>query len=329
MSHTLKMDEFLVPDIIQDLELVEEEISTNLSSDTVLLEQIASHLISAGGKRVRPALVLLSYRAAGGTNIRDVIPIAAALELIHTASLIHDDINDESMYRRGMISTNRKYGEHNALIGGDFLFIKAFRLGGQYDWEIVKIIADACSQLTEGEIRQYDSRYKIGLTIEEYLQIINKKTASLITGCARAGALISKAPPEYVDALTNFANNIGMAFQITDDLLDVLGDPGKTGKPRGNDIREGQLSIITIRALEKLSGKEMERLETIIKAVENADDEIEQAITIISSTDAADHARSIAQEYGEKALDSLKSLPESDYRDNLELIGEMILERSY
>lgn len=324
-----KMEDYLIEEIIKGLEIVEEEIIDSLHSDQDLLSKIASYLIKAGGKRVRPALVLLSFRAAGGDDVKKVIPIAAAIELIHTASLIHDDINDDSMFRRGILTANREFGNPNALIAGDFLFVKAFRIGGKYDWDIVKILADACAKLAEGEILQAQNRYNTEMTIDEYLRTINKKTASLITACARVGAILSGASQEEIEALTNYAINIGMAFQIRDDILDITGDKEITGKSIGTDIREGQLSILTIQALKDASEEERRELKRIIKKKENTEEEIERAISIVKNTDALDTAHSLAKDYARRAMYELNRLKESDYRDNLELIIEMICERYY
>jgi geranylgeranyl pyrophosphate synthase len=323
------IDDYLIEDIIHDLLLVDEEILTHLQSEPPLLGEIGYYLISAGGKRVRPALTLLSFRAAGTQPIEVVVPIAAAIELIHTASLIHDDINDGTDLRRGILTANRKFGNSSALVAGDYLFVKAFRIGGKYDWEIVRIIADACALLAEGEIQQDLNQYNTDLSINEYLDTIHKKTASLISACSQVGAVLSGASSEIVEALTKFAFNIGMAFQITDDMLDVKGVEADTGKPTGNDIRDGQLSVVSIKALEQLKGDTKDELQTIIRKKENSDDEIKRAIDLIMSTDSMTFADTMANEYADKARDELHKLDESDYRDNLELIIEMIIQRSF
>lgn len=329
MSSPHDMEEFLVQDIVADLKLVEEEMLSHLRSEPVLLGEIASYLVKAGGKRVRPAMTLLSFKAAGGDDVQKVIPIAAAIELIHTASLIHDDINDGTNLRRGILTANKKYGNSSALVAGDFLFVKAFRIGGSYDWEIVKIIADACSQLAEGEIQQDLNQYNTNLTEVEYLDTINKKTASLITACSKVGAVLSGASQERIAALSDYAHSIGLAFQITDDILDVTGEEGDIGKPVGNDVRDGQLSIVTIKALELAGSEKRSELEAIIRNKGNTQDEIDRAIEIIKGTDALDHAYALAQKYADGARESLLILDESDYRDNLELNIEMILGRYY
>ena len=331
MKLSQEMGDALVPVILEDLKLVEQEIFDHLGSDPPLLGEIARYLIKAGGKRVRPALVLLGFRAAGGEDVRRVIPIAAAIELIHTASLIHDDINDGSEMRRGQLTTNRRYGDTNALVAGDFLFVKAFRIGGMYDWEVVKIIADACTELAEGEVLQDGNRYNASLTPDEYLTTIRKKTASLIDACVTVGAWLSDADQPLIDALGSYARNLGMAFQITDDILDVKEASTTLGKPRGNDIREGQLSIVTITALEMLGSPERDELKAILgsRNTTTSADEINRAIELIQGTEALDASYRLARTYADRALEELMKLPETEFRDNLELLIEMIMNRFF
>lgn len=329
MKLTLEISDLLDEEIIKDLELVEEEIYKNLKSNPKLLGDIAGYLINAGGKRIRPALILLSYKAFGGKDINEVIPIAVAIEMIHTASLLHDDINDKSMLRRGILTANRKFGQLNALVAGDFLFVKAFRIGGMYDWEIVKIIADACANLGEGEILQNSNRYNIELTMDTYLETIDKKTSSLIKACLKIGAVLAKAPLEQVQAINNYGYNIGMAFQITDDILDIIGDENKIGKSVGKDLLEGQLCALSIYAIKNSTSDDIKILKKIIMKKKNTDEEIKIGISIIKNSNAVDYAYKLAEKYAKNAHEELKKIPESDYRDNLELFIEIIMERNY
>jgi geranylgeranyl pyrophosphate synthase len=329
MDTKAKMAEFLDEQIIGDLDLVEKVIFESFESEVELLKDISSYLVRAGGKRVRPAFVLLSFRAVGGEEIQKVVPIAAAIEMIHTATIIHDDINDNCMIRRGMPSVNQKFGLPKALVAGDFLFAKAFRIGGSYDWEIVKIIADACANLAEGEILQSTNRYNVELTLNDYKNTIAKKTASLISACGAVGAILGDAPKNKVDALWSYGHNIGMTFQVIDDILDLEGSKEETGKPRGTDIREGQLSVPLIRAFSALEPKKREELSVIINKHDNNEEDIERAITLINETDAISFSRDMAEEFGTKARDALDILSDSDYRDNLELLIDAVIERNY
>ena len=329
MSIKLEISDLLDEETIKDLELVEEEIHKNIESNPQLLGEIAGYLINAGGKRIRPALVLLSYKAHSGKNVKEVVPIAAAIELIHTASLLHDDINDKSMLRRGQITANRKYGQLNALVAGDFLFVKAFRIGGMYEWEIVKTIADACTNLGEGEILQNLYKYDTNLTMETYLETIDKKTSSLIKACLKIGAILAQAPIEQVEAIFNYGYNIGMAFQITDDILDIIAEENQFGKPIGKDISEGQLCALSIHAFKNSSSEKVETLEKYFKNKENTEEEIKEAISIIKDSNAVNFSYELAKKYADKAHEELKKIPPSDYRDHLELFIEIIMERNY
>jgi geranylgeranyl pyrophosphate synthase len=329
MDRKAKMAEYLHEQVIEDLDSVEKFIFENLHTDIELLGEMSRYLLEAGGKRVRPAFVLLTFRAVGGKDIQNVIPIAAAIEMIHTATLIHDDINDTSTTRRGTPSLNQKFGLSKALVAGDFVFVKAFRIGGAYDWEIVKIIADACANLTEGEVSQSLNRYNVNLTLEEYKDTIGKKTASLISACGAVGAVLAGAGEEVVDALSSFGHNIGMAFQIIDDILDLEGDMSKTGKPRGTDIREGQLSVPLIRSLSVLEPERGGELSGIIAKMENTEEEIDRAIAMVRGTDALEFSRNLANNYGKKAREALNVLSDSDYKDNLELLIDAVIERNY
>lgn len=329
MKFKYKISDFLDHETLKELELVEEEIHRNIKSNPKLLGEVASYIIDAGGKRIRPALVLLSYKAFGGKDIDKVIPISAAIELIHTASLLHDDINDKSLLRRGKITANRKFGQLNALVAGDFLFVKAFRIGGMYDWEIVKIIADACTNLGEGEILQNLNRYNSELTLETYLETIDKKTSSLIKACLKIGAVLAKAPKKEVEAIYNYGYNIGMAFQITDDILDIIGDESKLGKSVGKDIAEGQLCVLSIYALKNCSKENREKLKKYFIKKGNTKEEIKEAIEIIKNSNAVDFAYKLAEKYAENARFELLKIPRSGYRDNLELFIDIIMERNY
>ena len=327
MEPTKDFSDFIDDELRQDLDVVEEEIHNNLRSEAPALSEAALYLIKAGGKRIRPAFILLAYRCVGGRNIEEAIPISAAIEFIHTASLIHDDINDDGRMRRGIPVTHQRFGNTKALVAGDFLFVKAFEIGGRYDYEIIKIIAEACSNLAEGEVLQNNARYNTDLDVDRYLTIIYKKTGSLISACLEIGAVLGKANQELRQALEGFGHNIGLAFQITDDVLDVLGEKEKTGKIQGIDLREGQLSLPIIYALKSLPEKERAFLEDVIKREKNTNEEIETALALIKGSGAVDRSYATAMEYAQKAKAAVEILPESCYKDHFQLIVEYIIER--
>src|SRR5436309_6860521 len=222
-----------------ELNLVEQRIRESLASEEPLLTEIAEYVIASGGKRARPLVTLLAVKSVGGKSVGRVVDIAAALELIHSASLIHDDINDGGMERRGRPAAYLKFGIQEALVTGDFMFTKAFRIGGKFDDDIVDMTARVAAGLAEGEIRQRRHVGDVNLTREEYLNIISRKTAMPVATAARVGAILGAAPTEHVEAAGAYGLNLGLAFQIVDDILDVVGDGTTLGKRPGMDIKEG------------------------------------------------------------------------------------------
>src|SRR5436853_4395157 len=222
-----------------------------LMSREPLLSEVALHLIQGGGKQVRPAVALLVFKACGGHDVTDMIDVAIALELIHSATLFHDDIIDGGETRRGRPSAFRRYGLALTLVTGDFLFSKAFELCGRFEERIVRWAADACISLTEGEIMQGRFRRNPAVTVDDYLEIIARKTASLFSQGARVAAHLAGVGEQTSEAMWACGFNIGMAFQVIDDLLDVEGDEGLTGKPVGIDLRDGNPSLPLILALER------------------------------------------------------------------------------
>src|SRR3989337_2257194 len=197
----------------EELALVERKIRESIVSDESLLTDIASYVIGSGGKRIRPLVTLLSFQALGGKDVRQAVDLATALELIHSATLIHDDINDGGETRRGRVAAYKKFGLQNALVTGDFLFVKAFGIGGEFDAGIVELTADACAALAAGEVR--------------------RKTALPIMAGAKIAGLLAGARLEHVEAVGDYGLYLGIAFQIVDDILDVIGDGARLGKPAG------------------------------------------------------------------------------------------------
>src|SRR5207249_10668467 len=219
--------------VAREMALVEARIRESIVSEEPLLEDIARYVIEAGGKRIRPIVTLLSFKTLGGRVMRQAIDLAAALELIHSATLIHDDINDGGDMRRGRLAAYKKFGLQNALVTGDFLFVKAFGIGGRFDDDIVEITANVCAALAEGEIRQKRHAHDTGVTRSEYLDIIQRKTALPMSAGARVAGLLANARLEHIEAVGDYGINLGMAFQIVDDVLDVVGDASRLGKPPG------------------------------------------------------------------------------------------------
>jgi geranylgeranyl pyrophosphate synthase len=245
--------------VLKELALVEQKIRESLVSEEPLLTDIATYVIAAGGKRIRPTVTLLSFKALSGKDIRQAVDLAAALELIHSATLIHDDINDGGDMRRGRPAAYKKFGLQNALVTGDFLFVKAFGIGGKFDPDIVEITANACAALAEGEIRQKRHAFDTSVTKDEYVDIIRRKTALPIMAGAKIAGLLAGARLEDVDAVGDYGLHLGIAFQIVDDILDIIGDGARLGKPSGTDVKEGNVTLPVIHALN--NGNQIDKAE--------------------------------------------------------------------
>jgi geranylgeranyl pyrophosphate synthase len=311
--------------VAEELELVEENLIRSVRSAEQTLTDIASHLICGGGKRVRPMITLLAYRAFGGKNVEDIVDIATAIELIHTATLLHDDIIDGAETRRGKESAYKKFGLKSTLVAGDFLFIKAFEFAGKFDETVVQWTADACTRLTEGEILQGFFNRNTDVTVADYLEIVKRKTASLFQTGAKIGVYLAGANPALVEQMDQYGLNLGIAFQIIDDVLDVIGHKELLGKPTGIDLRDGNPSLPIILAKNA-------KQRTVTEAFESShptDQKIRQAIEAIGRGTVIDEAKALSRSYAEKALGPVKKLPPSLYRNGLKSLIQLITERNF
>ncbi|HWP59464.1 MAG TPA: polyprenyl synthetase family protein [Candidatus Acidoferrales bacterium] len=288
-----------------------------------MLTEISSHLIHSGGKRIRPVISLLAFKGCGGKKLADIIDIATALELIHTATLLHDDIIDGAEIRRGKESAFKRFGLKATLVTGDFLFIKAFEFAGKFDDTVVQWTADACTRLTEGEMLQGFFNRNRNATPKDYLEIVKKKTASLFETGAKVGAYLAGAPAPLIEAVGQYALNLGIAFQIVDDVLDIVGQRQVLGKPTGMDLRDGNPSIPIILALRNGDRDVLEAFQNSA----NREDQIERALESLIRSPAIPEALALSRTYSERALRSLGKLPPSDYRDALESLIHLIANR--
>ncbi|RLG57577.1 MAG: polyprenyl synthetase family protein [Candidatus Hydrothermarchaeota archaeon] len=289
------------------------------------------YLLTARGKRIRPILTILSYKAVGEEKkkIEEVLPIAMALELIHTATIIHDDIIDKSPMRRGLPTVNYKWGEDVAIIAGDLLFSKAFGIIGSHPIrELSKIVSKACIELAEGEILESLHTSDTEMTEEVYLEIIERKTASLFEACTRCGAIVGKGSEEEIEALSKFGFLIGIGFQMTDDALDIAGEL-KLGKPIGIDICLGKPTFVILHAIKEAKGKDKETLKRIIQDRSCSSHDIKTALKIIKSTNSLKYASERAKYFIKKAKDNLKVLRESDAKKKLEFIADYVISREF
>jgi octaprenyl-diphosphate synthase len=309
--------------VARELELVEQTLARAIGSKEQSLTDIAAHLIDGGGKRVRPMVTLLAHLALGGKGTQDIIDIATAIELIHTATLLHDDIIDCADTRRGKVSAYKKFGLKSTLVAGDFLFIKAFEFAGKFDENVVQWTADACTLLTEGEILQgyFNRNRAVGLA--DYIEIVKRKTASLFqTGC-KVGAYLAGANAALVDEAESYGLNMGIAFQIVDDVLDVVGHADLLGKPTGMDLRDGNPSLPIILALEDPLVREA------FERAECEENRIAEALEAIKRGPNIERAKDLSRGYAETALASLEKVPPSTYRKGLKTLVRLIIDRDF
>ncbi|MFZ0544947.1 MAG: polyprenyl synthetase family protein [Candidatus Promineifilaceae bacterium] len=303
--------------IERELDAVEKLLNDVVCSEVGLLQDASQHIIVSGGKRIRPRLTLLAYLAANGQNLSSAIPLAAAVELVHTATLVHDDINDHSMTRRGKITVHARWGRTFALLTGDYLFSKVYELMAPYGPEYNTLMAGACVELVEGETLQAAAAKAGTINQETYKRIISLKTASLFEASARMGALLAGGDDKTVTALGSYAHNLGLTFQIVDDVLDIMGDPETMGKPTGNDLLQGAGAIMA------QNGKKTEHQ----TAVATAEDPVQTMMARLRESGAVEVARMQAREMARRALQALEQVPPSPARNELGSLVDLVVER--
>jgi octaprenyl-diphosphate synthase len=312
--------------IQKELKMVDDKLREMVKSQEKVLTEASLHVIDAGGKRLRPTVTILSYKALGGTDLQKIVDIAAGFELIHSATLIHDDINDGGSTRRGRETVYKRYGLHDAIVTGDFLFSKAFRLGGTFDKVVVETTADACAALAEGEILQNKYRHRKDLTVDTYLQVAERKTAQPIRAGAMVGAYLAGGTAEQTQALGSYGLDLGIAFQIVDDILDFTGDEKKTGKMVGNDLREGNLTLPSLLAI-KQSDEARKMIIELIGQAEPSQESVRRCAGLVVKSGAIEKARGMGEFYGIEALGHLGCLSNTPYSKGLRDVVGKVLER--
>jgi octaprenyl-diphosphate synthase len=311
------------PTLADAMELVEARLGELLGSREPLLTEISAYLVDSGGKRVRPAVTLMIFRACGGRNLDDIVDVAAALELIHSATLLHDDIIDNSDTRRGRDSAFRKYGLANTLVTGDFVFSRAFQLCARFEEKLIRWAAEACISLTEGEVMQGRFRNNPTVTLDDYLEIISRKTASIFEAGARTAAYLAGAPTEAVEAMARCGFDVGMTFQVVDDLLDIEGKVERVGKPIGIDLREGNPSLPVV-----LSIRDDAEVARIFEKPHPAEADVQTALARIRASGVLDQVRSMAADYAERARRGMSTLRRSSDRDQLVHLVDQLMART-
>lgn len=313
---------------------IDEEIQNSLSTvDPEELKKSTQHLIKAGGKKIRPSMVVLSAVAVGGAP-EEALKTAAAVELIHTFSLIHDDIMDADDMRRGEPSVHVIWGEPMAILAGDTLFSKAFETvletpidNVSYERVVgaLKTVVDSCIKICEGQASDMCFEGNFDVSEEAYMNMIYKKTGALIAAATKSGAIIGGGTPEQVELLSEYGRLVGLAFQIQDDYLDVVSDEENLGKPVGSDIVEGKMTLMVVNALSKASPEDKKELIAILEAED--DTNVTRALELFNKYGSIDYAKNIALDNVNTAKTLLDELEDSEAKESLSMIADFVVER--
>lgn len=304
---------------------VDKIVRHRLQSEVPLVSHVSEYLVAAGGKRLRPALLLLICGALGfDGNHR--LTLAAVVEFIHTATLLHDDVVDESTLRRGRATANSAFGNPASVLVGDFLYSRAFQMMVEVgDMRVMQTLSEATNVIAEGEVLQLMNMHDASLSEESYLRVIRSKTAKLFEASARLAALLAKSPPALEQACAKYGQALGTAFQVIDDLLDYGGDAELMGKNLGDDLREGKATLPLIIAMQRANPADQAVIAGAIQTGSTAD--MPQIMSIVKATGALGATHQAAAAEAQRALDALKNLPSSKYREALEQLASQLLER--
>ncbi len=326
-------------DILQDqmatdMDAVNQMIITHMQSDVPLIPQLASYLIAAGGKRIRPLLTLSCTALFEGDKLEDNMirahKLAACVEFIHTATLLHDDVVDDSDERRGKKSAHMIFGNEASVLVGDFLFSRAFQLmvsDGNLD--ILKILSDASAIIAEGEVMQLAAQNNIETTMDEYIAVIQGKTASLFAAACEVGPVIADQDETIIKTLRDYGMNLGMAFQIIDDVLDYSATQEKLGKAVGDDFREGKMTAPVLFAIQNSDAPQKEFWQRTLGDKNQTENDLASAKDIITQTNALEKGMDLAKTYGDKAIENLSSLPDGSLKQTLVDLVSFTLNREY
>ncbi len=313
--------------ISRELEIVEERLYNLSRSDSETISKAISEVLTAGGKRLRPALLLTAAKACGFTGDR-CINLATVVELIHTASLIHDDVIDNADLRREVPTINSRWGNRVSVLAGDHLYSRVVGiLTEDGDREMTHAVMTAVGSMTSSEVAAIPYQNQVNMTEEKYLSLISGKTASLMSCCCRLGAMLSESRNGNVAALSDYGLNLGMAFQITDDLLDLMDDENALGKSSGNDIREGKMTLPFIYAVGVLKGKDRKWMEDVFKTGQIDGDGLVRMRDIVKMCGGIDYSLKKARDYGRLCKKKLETLAKTAYRDSLASFVDCVVGR--
>lgn len=310
-----------------DMAKVNETIQDQLNSDVTLINQLGLYIVSGGGKRLRPLLALLSARALGYQGEQHIMA-AAFVEFIHTATLLHDDVVDESDMRRGKATANAAFGNAASVLVGDFIYTRSFQMMTKLgSLKILELMSDSVNVIAEGEVQQLINCNDPSVTEADYMQVIYSKTARLFEAATQIGAILSDAPAETELALQNYGKYLGTAFQLIDDVMDYTADGKEMGKNVGDDLAEGKPTLPLLYAMHNSNGEDAALIRS---AIENADGmaHLEQILAIMDKTGSLDYTTQKAEQEADKAIAELSVLPDSDYKQALVTLAHLAVNRS-
>lgn len=315
--------------VCADMQATDALIHDRLGSAVLLIPDVARHLIDSGGKRLRPLLTLAAARM-GGYGGSDHVKLAAAVEFIHTATLLHDDVVDESSLRRGKVSANIVWGNKPSVLVGDYLFSRAFQLMVETgEFAVLNILAGASAVIAEGEVMQLKSANNLAATQQHYLCVVSAKTAALFAAAAEAGAVLAKRCADYVAALRSYGENLGIAFQLVDDALDYSGRQALMGKSVGDDFRECKVTLPVILAVARADDSARRFWKRAIETGPQSESDLDRAVTLVEETGAISETMARARVYADQARRALAAVAPCETRDVLADIADFCVERAY
>ncbi|URQ67826.1 polyprenyl synthetase family protein [SAR86 cluster bacterium] len=302
--------------IFDELEKLEITLSESINSDIELATEVSGYIVNSGGKRIRPAICILVAKTLGYSE-SDLIQLASSIELLHTATLIHDDVVDESLVRRGKESIQAKWDNAHGVLVGDFVYSKAFQLMASFDNpKIIRELANATNKISEGEVLQLSMKRQSNLSEEDYFNIIDRKTAELFKVSAVTAGILCKCAKPELDSLNNFATSLGLAFQIQDDILDYYGQENLTGKKVGKDYEEGKFTLPIILSLKTMNQTNKTKLLSLFETRKIEDFAV--ILSLMETEKTLEQLQTIFTHYSNECINELEKLPRNQYRDALE-----------
>jgi octaprenyl-diphosphate synthase len=319
----------VLPVLVRDLADIDWRVAEVLSSTYAQLTEAARYACSTGGKRVRPLLMAAADRALGAPSTQPIHSLAAAFQLIHTATLVHDDVIDHADTRRGRPSMPRAFGLPLAIVSGDYLFVRAFELAAEYPRSIIMRCGESCADLVEGEVLQESSRFDLSTGRDHYFRVIERKTAAIIAAALASVAEIAATTPSYVAAMEGYGRALGIAFQIRDDLLDVVGDADLLGKPLYSDLREGNPTLVSLETYARLDPHHQAEFERLFQLRRKKSKHLLRLRELTTMTEAPAVVAVAATEWASRAIQCLQTVPPGPYRALLERLARGAAERRF